>query len=210
MPDIGVYKSSDGGQSWLASNTGLPSPGSGSAFMDLVIDQRNPDQLRLGMSSVAGELLYRSTNGGTSWISCDSGLPKHGTLFSTVVDSINQRIFLVVQASNDSSGIYTNDSSLTLVEVEQRLTPSSYRLLQNYPNPFNPSTTIRYQLPSRSHVLLEVIDLLGRKVVTLVDGIQEPGEKRATFDGSALASGVYFYRLKAGERIETKKAVLIK
>jgi hypothetical protein len=83
-------------------------------------------------------------------------------------------------------------------------------LLQSYPNPFNPTTTIRYQLTSLAHVTLSVFDLLGREVATLVDDMEEPGEKRATFDGSALASGVYFYRLRAGDFVQTRKLVLVR
>jgi hypothetical protein len=86
----------------------------------------------------------------------------------------------------------------------------SFVLLQNFPNPFNPSTTIRYNILSRSLVTLTVFDLLGREVATLVDGMQDPGEKTVTFDGSALASGVYFYRLKAGEFVQTRKLVLVR
>jgi hypothetical protein len=88
--------------------------------------------------------------------------------------------------------------------------PVSFVLLQNFPNPFNPSTTIRYKILSRSLVTLTVFDLLGREVATLVDGMQDPGEKTATFDGSALVSGVYFYRLKVGEFVETRRLVLVR
>jgi hypothetical protein len=84
------------------------------------------------------------------------------------------------------------------------------KLNQNYPNPFNPSTMIRYKILSRSHVTLTVYDLLGRGVATLVDCVQEPGVKTATFDGSKLASGVYFYRLKAGDFVQTRKLVLVR
>jgi hypothetical protein len=99
---------------------------------------------------------------------------------------------------------------MTDVGSSNTRSPVRYALKQNYPNPFNPTTTIRYQLPSRSYVTLTVYDLLGRKVGTLVDGVEEPGEKSTTFDGSSLASGVYFYRLKAGEFVQTRKLVLVR
>jgi hypothetical protein len=100
--------------------------------------------------------------------------------------------------------------TFTSVAQSSSSSPDAMHLYQNYPNPFNPTTTIHYQLPTRAHVTLTVFDLLGRDVATLVDGMEEPGEKAATFDGSALASGVYFYRLKVGEFVQTRKLVLVR
>lgn len=90
--------------------------------------------------------------------------------------------------------------------------PNSFNLNQNYPNPFNPSTVINYQLPASGHVTLKVYDLLGREVVTLVNGYENAGTHNAQFSivNSQLASGIYFYRLQAGSYISTKKMVLIK
>ncbi|MEX2603806.1 MAG: T9SS type A sorting domain-containing protein [Gracilimonas sp.] len=87
---------------------------------------------------------------------------------------------------------------------------TSHGLAQNYPNPFNPSTVISYQLPVNSDVRLEVFDLLGRSVATLVNERQSTGRYNITFDASYLASGVYLYRLTAGEFTQSKKLFLIK
>jgi hypothetical protein len=86
--------------------------------------------------------------------------------------------------------------------------PALFRLEQNYPNPFNPTTTIRYALPRRSHVSLTVYTTLGQQVATLVNESQDAGYHDVRFDGSGLASGVYFCRLKAGGYVETKKLLL--
>ncbi|MCS6990102.1 MAG: T9SS type A sorting domain-containing protein [Chloroherpetonaceae bacterium] len=89
-------------------------------------------------------------------------------------------------------------------------TPKRYALAQNYPNPFNPITMIRYELPERADVTLKVYDLLGREVATLVSATQGQGTYQVPFNASNLASGIYFYRLKAGAFVETKKMMLVK
>ncbi|HTR99122.1 MAG TPA: T9SS type A sorting domain-containing protein, partial [Bacteroidota bacterium] len=89
-------------------------------------------------------------------------------------------------------------------------TPSEFRLDQNYPNPFNPTTTIGYRLPAWEHVSLSVYNILGQHVRTLVEEDQAPGEHRVQFNGTGLASGVYFYRLHAGNFIQARKFVMVK
>lgn len=88
--------------------------------------------------------------------------------------------------------------------------PAVFSLGQNFPNPFNPETTIRYSLPSRSHVLLAVYNALGERVAVLAEGEQESGFHEVRFDGSALASGVYFYRLQSTGFVQTKKLSLLR
>jgi len=88
--------------------------------------------------------------------------------------------------------------------------PSEFALLSNYPNPFNAQTVIEYQLPVTSSVKLEVYNLLGEKVVTLVNGEQEAGYKSVTWDASEVSSGIYFYKLTAGDYTETMRMILVK
>ena len=101
-------------------------------------------------------------------------------------------------------------SPLTGVEELRTNVPSAIQLSQNYPNPFNPSTTIKYQLLTQSHVTLKMFDVLGREVTTLVDDVEQPGYKAVTWNARSVASGVYFCRLQAGSFVETKKLVLTK
>ncbi|HXX62287.1 MAG TPA: T9SS type A sorting domain-containing protein [Bacteroidota bacterium] len=84
------------------------------------------------------------------------------------------------------------------------------RLLPNYPNPFNPSTTITFELQKGARVSLQVIDLQGRLVATLVDGFRAPGTYSASFNGTGFASGMYFYRLQADSYVSTRKMVLLR
>ena len=109
---------------------------------------------------------------------------------------------------------YVMESS-TDVETHPAELPLNLMLSQNYPNPFNPTTTIRFYLPRSVHVTLSVADILGREIVTLVDEVLGSGEHSVVWDGkdrtgTMAAGGVYFYRLQAGERFETKKMVLVK
>jgi N-acetylneuraminic acid mutarotase len=88
--------------------------------------------------------------------------------------------------------------------------PSVFKLDNNYPNPFNPSTIISYQLSVSSDVFLKVYDITGKLITTLVNEHQTVGKYKVTFDAFALASGVYFYTLKAGEQSQTKRMMLIR
>ena len=118
----------------------------------------------------------------------------------------------VIKAKQTGSARFTVIIS-TSVSVSNELdgqSPTDYALHQNYPNPFNPSTVIIYQLPVRSEVRLQVFDLMGRKVATLVDGNVEAGNHQVQFNAGNLASGMYIYRLQAGSHVFTNKLTLVK
>ncbi|MDE3056772.1 MAG: T9SS type A sorting domain-containing protein, partial [Bacteroidota bacterium] len=106
-------------------------------------------------------------------------------------------------------------SSVTSVGTKDDNIPSTYELSQNYPNPFNPSTTIEYKLPQRAFVEMKIYDITGREVATLVSAMQEPGTYRVVWNatngyGVKVASGVYFYRITAGNFTQLKKMLLLK
>lgn len=88
--------------------------------------------------------------------------------------------------------------------------PKEFKLEQNFPNPFNPTTTIQYQLPQDAKVTLKVYDILGSEVATLINEEQNAGYKEVQFNGNNIASGIYVYRLTAGNYISTKKMMLVK
>jgi hypothetical protein len=89
-------------------------------------------------------------------------------------------------------------------------TPAAFSLSQNFPNPFNPTTLISYSLPKLSRVVLKVYDLLGREVSTLVSEEKSQGTYKVEFNGRQLSSGVYFYTLRAGDFVQTKKMLIMK
>lgn len=93
---------------------------------------------------------------------------------------------------------------------QQNNIPGLFKLYQNYPNPFNPFTKIKYAVPKKVKVLLQIYDILGREVKTLVNEIKEIGYHEVSFNASNFASGVYFYRIEAGDFVESKKMVVLK
>ncbi|RMF61845.1 MAG: T9SS C-terminal target domain-containing protein, partial [Calditrichaeota bacterium] len=121
------------------------------------------------------------------------------------------------QARGVAGGFWaqTADVVTSVAEPAGEAIPTKFRLLQNYPNPFNPTTTIRYDLPVQTEVHLRIYDLLGRTVRTLVAQKQAAGAHSAVWDGRddsgrQLASGVYVYRLEAGEFKKSAKMLLLK
>lgn len=135
------------------------------------------------------------------------------------IEFINAKIGWVI---SDGSLFLKSISGGLVVGVERvELMPNEFHLHQNYPNPFNPETSISYQISAVSHVTLKVYDVLGREVATLVNEVQQPGIHNVKFTinnkhfslsthYSTLATGIYFYRLQAGDFVQTKKMVLLR
>ena len=127
--------------------------------------------------------------------------------------------FCAVDTSYDPNGDYWNYSPKFIVTVVPSSStpsfpekPTAFSLAQNYPNPFNPTTIVQYQLAQPSAVKLELFDAVGRKIATLVNARQDAGAYSYTLNASQfnLASGVYLYRLQAGNFVETKKMLFLK
>lgn len=109
---------------------------------------------------------------------------------------------------HDVHGVLSTD----VFEGVERISslPTAFNMSQNYPNPFNPTTTIDFALPIKSQVNITLYNTLGQKVTTLVDKQLSAGEYEVTLNGSGLSSGVYFYRIVAGDFVQGKKLVLLK
>lgn len=123
--------------------------------------------------------------------------------------SVGQKGKLTLEATGDAS---YNWSKKIAVKVTS---PGRFELMPNYPNPFNPSTTIQYNLPARMEVTVKIYNMLGRRVATLADKVQEAGRHELRWDASNMASGLYFYQVIAensdGKQIvENRKMMLIK
>lgn len=154
-----------------------------------------------------------------------SDMKKIGTNFKLNTQQTKGDIFPCVRLRNgkiytawtrtngNSSSIWMNildfNNPLVVVNHVEEI-PQSYSLLQNYPNPFNPTTTIEYSISSGADVKIIVLDLLGRKIRTLVDEEKSVGNYKVKFDASGLSSGVYFYRLQTNEFVRTKRFILLR
>jgi hypothetical protein len=106
--------------------------------------------------------------------------------------------------------VFGEGETSTSTEQDGAMIPSEYALNQNYPNPFNPSTTIEFSMPQVNFVTLEVYNMVGQKVATLVEGTRQAGVHTVTFDASTLSSGTYLYRMQAGDQMLMQKMSLIK
>jgi hypothetical protein len=147
----------------------------------------------------------------------DSVVGSGGTMITgtdhTILGTLGQQCIGLLTSTSNIAEVgfwYVPGYIVTSVNDEKDGLPKVYELAQNCPNPFNPQTTIKFALPKESKVSLKIYDVLGREVMTLVDRTMSPGVYDVVLDASNIASGVYFYRLTAGEFVQTKKLVLLK
>jgi hypothetical protein len=168
---------------------------------------------RYGMPKDQIDSLRRSVGGTVEWEWADtSGTFVHWRIEGFQVDSLATALTRdprVVQAWVPREFPFVTEFIVSGVS-DEHIQPKQVSLEQNFPNPFNPSTTIKYELPSGSHVTLSVYDMLGREVSVLVNERRDAGVHEVKFDASGLSSGVYFYRLTAGSFVQTRKLLLLR
>jgi photosystem II stability/assembly factor-like uncharacterized protein len=148
--------------------------------------------------------VLKSTDVGQTWEECSAGLG------SSTVSSLTCSFDGYLWCGTPDKGIYRSVSPITGIGTGSIPDESRFRLEQNYPNPFNPSTTIRYGLPHKSNVTLSVFNTLGQRVAQLVSNEMETGYHEVKFNGAGLSSGVYFYRIQAGEFVAIKRLLLLR
>jgi hypothetical protein len=133
----------------------------------------------------------------------NSNSPKEYSLTDKNPNGGSKFIYRLKQIDSDGKFEYSD-------EVEVEIVPNEFALYQNFPNPFNPSTVINYSLPTASNVKLEVFNVTGENVATLVDGFKNIGNYEVSFEASGLPSGMYLYRISAGTFVQTRKMILIR
>jgi hypothetical protein len=157
---------------------------------------------------IVGNSIQKTTDGGISW--SPQQVITTNILLSVSFTDINNGWI----AGASGTILHTTNGGVTFIEDEENnfAQPKEFLLQQNYPNPFNPSTSIQYTISSTQFVTLKVYDLLGREVATLVNEEKTAGSYNAQFtiNNVQLSSGIYFYKLQAGDFVETKKMILLK
>jgi photosystem II stability/assembly factor-like uncharacterized protein len=207
---ISLYYTTNGGVSWtaVAGNLEQNSNGTGNGPSCRWAAIRNVPGGKVFLVGTSTGLYATSTLNGMSTV-WQRQAPS--TIGRGIVNAIATRESdgLVVVATH-GNGVYSGTVNSLVSAPSNVSQPKSFFLSQNYPNPFNPSTTIEYQLPSASAVKLEIFDALGRKITTLVNERQDAGKHQVQFNAAGLASGAYFYKLQAGNNVETRKMLLVK
>jgi len=201
----GVSKTTNGGESWFLS--GL----NGVKMWSLDVDPDNTSILLAGELDSLGRM-FESTDAGQTWSDFSNGLTPmlESGSWATKVASVSAALALTALWGTPDGGVYKLENVTGALRQDDGVIPQRMALEQNFPNPFNPSTTIRYDLSDRGHVTVSVFNVLGQEVAKLVNEVQEPGHHEVRFDGSGYASGVYYYRLNAGEYLATKKLLLLR
>jgi photosystem II stability/assembly factor-like uncharacterized protein len=195
----GIWTTSNGGANWIKLYIeGIPQNTYISAI-DFIDEQT-------GYAGASG-VLYKTTDGGTHWAT--GSVP-------------TQKRFEGIKFFNSSTGIIvggngailktTNGGGVFIVGVipVNNIIVNNYKLHQNYPNPFNPVTNIQFDIPKSDFVKVKVYDILGKEVENLLNEFKSAGSYLISFDASRLGSGIYFYKLTAGNFSETKKMILVK
>jgi hypothetical protein len=193
----GMYISTNGGTNWTKIN---------SIYYNVVNIIAIPARQGCFFAGTSNGVMV-STDSGTTWESLSNGLPNMN-ITALSYDGIHQTLY----AGTYSGGVNRLDV-LSIVSIEQKdheNLPTQFDLSQNYPNPFNPATRIEYSIPKRGLYRLEVFNVLGQKVATLVDEDCRTGRYSTSFDASEISSGVYYYSLTGEGTILTRKMVVLK
>lgn len=196
-----LYLSTDNGLSWNPTNLQLPA---NILIYSLAVNLNGTGKADIfAGTNYAG--VFVSTDNGSTWNFANSGLTDKSVYSLAVSGSY-------LFAGTNVSGVWKRQLSEleSIHETPPTQILQQFSLSQNYPNPFNPNTTIRYSIPKASFVNIRIYDILGREVKTLVNEQKQAANYSINFNGNNFASGIYLYRMQAGNFIQTKKLVLLK
>ncbi len=197
-----ISRTTNGGATWTAVNTGTGVTGYGNVKW---ISNSNTCYLSGGVGTSG--VVKKSTNGGLNWTTQSTSGLTGITHFDFYRNGSTVWGYAVC---SDGTVLKLNETVTGVSEPINTTVPAQYSLEQNYPNPFNPSTTINFSLPTASDVTVKVYNALGYEVMTLVNEYKNAGTHQVIMNASGLTSGIYFYKIEAGNFTATKKLTLIK
>jgi photosystem II stability/assembly factor-like uncharacterized protein len=190
---LAIYKSMDGGDTWLKQSPGVGIIENSS----IVVSGKN---IVMTLSKVARFYIYHSSDSGVSWWRDDM---QSGSV-ANAMTICGGKIWV---GRND--GLYYKPDNLTDIKEPEPI-PQSFTLMQNHPNPFNGSTIIEYTLPTEELVTIQLYDITGKMVKQLLNEQKSAGKHRMTFNSGDLTSGIYFYQLRVKDINISKKLVILK
>jgi len=194
----------------------LLAEGHNGAYATIAADLDNDADLDvIGSINYDGDIFWWENDGAGNFIRHVIALDFYGatSIFATDADNDGDSDILAVAHNLDKISFWLNDHFPPVFIQEdgsKNNLPLNCVLFQNYPNPFNQTTVIRFDLPDAAMAKIEIFDILGRRVETLIDQVQPAGSHQITWNPEALASGVYFYRLQAGNQSDIRRMMLIK
>ena len=183
-------------------------------FDTLVLSELMDNYLLIYNSDTDGELIVAASGSNP-----DGETGSFGTLTFNVSDNFSDETVVSITRLRWNEGPdMENPASMTVsyaLAIDSELLPDKFALHQNYPNPFNPVTRINYDLPEQGKVSIIIYDMLGRRVRTLIQRMEEPGYRAALWNatndhGKPVSAGIYIYQIQTGEFIQTRKMILLK
>ncbi|MBX7045045.1 MAG: T9SS type A sorting domain-containing protein [Ignavibacteria bacterium] len=201
-----IFRSTNLGLNWVnITGAGLDDV----PMADVVAHPTDPNKIYVGTQGFG---FFGTTDGGNHWYKWDNGAPKAVRVTEmTYIDSGFVSDHFIIFAATFGRGIYIRDlSEDPSVIGNNGAIVNDYYLKQNYPNPFNPLTTIEFNMKKGGGVKLQVFDITGKLIATLIDEYRRAGKQITKFSGYDLSSGVYFYRLATEDFIDTKKMMVVK
>jgi len=191
-----LLKTTDLGKTWKKSTVDI-TEGKGITVVD---------SLNVLVCGTNGDII-KSTDGGNNWIKLSTHIR---TTLSKIYFRDEQTGWVIGPNGLIMRTVNGGGSNISGINNDKNDLPTIFSLSQNYPNPYNPTTNITYSVATNTHVSIRIYDILGKAVSTLVNENKEPGNYRVNFNGSGLPSGIYFYRIEAGNFSETRKMILLK
>lgn len=194
-----IFRTTNYGVSWTSIKGNLPD----APINDVLLDPLNSNTLYIATDI---SVMY-TTNLGTQWNILGTGLPSNVTCHDLTIHAPTRTM---VVWTHGRSSFKINLPPVTGIQSSTEKRLNNYELFRNYPNPFNPVTNLEFVIPNPGFVSLKVFDILGKEVITLVNENLSPGKFKIKFEGSNFNSGIYFYKLEAGDFTDTKRMILLK